>query len=104
MLRSQELKVGLRELCDPKTYGEMHSHQTVLEHALVNAINRCKDIDETGRRLMHEIKAVNAPKIRNAGPTEVDFAKNRFEQEILDEVRWGEVRRTEGWAEGCPVP
>jgi hypothetical protein len=34
---------------------------------------------------MHKIKSSNTPKIREAGPTEVDFAKNRFEQEILDE-------------------
>ena len=28
---------------------------------------------------------MNAPKIKEAGPTEVDFAKNRFEREMLEE-------------------
>eukprot|EP00520_Triparma_pacifica_P018863 CAMPEP_0118633862 /NCGR_PEP_ID=MMETSP0785-20121206/1227_1 /TAXON_ID=91992 /ORGANISM="Bolidomonas pacifica, Strain CCMP 1866" /LENGTH=321 /DNA_ID=CAMNT_0006524773 /DNA_START=93 /DNA_END=1055 /DNA_ORIENTATION=- len=86
LLRSRDLKVGLRKLCDPAVFGEMYSHQTVLEHALINGIHCCMGIDENNRHRMHEIKAINTPLIRDAGPTDVDFAKNRFEQEMLDET------------------
>ncbi|GMH75877.1 hypothetical protein TrRE_jg3376 [Triparma retinervis] len=50
LLRIPSLKLDLRKLCDINTFGEMYTHRTVLEHALINGIHCCKVSREVAQR------------------------------------------------------
>lgn len=82
---NKDIADEIRTLCKKELWGPENDFRTVLELSCLASIKHCREIDVLRSRQLHDLKLKHAPLIRDAGPTEVDNARERYETEVREE-------------------